>query len=131
MRGARVSVAGIVLASTMVMGCGAPTANEAPPSVVAGQLVLVARDIAFTPAEVSMTSGTALTVVLDNQDVGVPHDVLLLGGPGEGTKLAKTEIVSGVAQARFSIPPLAPGGYRFICDVHPTMTATLQVVAEG
>jgi plastocyanin len=129
MRGARIVVAGIVLASTMVGGCGAPAANEAPPSVVAGQLVVVARDIAFTPAEVTMTSDTALTVVLDNQDAGVPHNVALLGGPGEGTKLAKTEIVSGVAQARFSIPPLIPGGYRLICEVHPTMTANLRVVA--
>ena len=129
MTGRRRSLAGVALAVAILGGCGAPAANEAPPSVVAGQLVLVARDIAFTPTEITMTSGTALTVVMDNQDAGVPHNVLLLGGPGEGAKLAKTEIVSGVAQARFSIPPLVPGGYRFICEVHPNMTATLQVVA--
>ena len=56
-----------------------------------------------------MTTGTALTVVMDNQDAGVPHNVLLLGGADAGTKLAKTEIVSGVGAGEVLDPAAGPG----------------------
>lgn len=127
----------VTLAITMAMslaGCGAAAggdgsgASGSPASPVDGQLTLLARDIAFTPGTVTMTADTALTVVLDNQDAGVPHDVVLKGGAGEGIELGKTEIVTGVDQAQFSIPPLIPGTYRFTCTVHPNMVTALTVV---
>ena len=128
-------LAGVVLTGVLIVGCGAGTAtpapNAAPANVVVGELVLLAKDLAFTPTEATMTAGTALTVVMDNQDAGVPHNVQLLGGMGDGTEVAKTEIVAGVAEASFSIPPLVPGTYRYICEVHPNMTGTLIVVTGG
>ena len=124
----------VVVAAALVAGCGSggttsPAPGASPVGPVAGTLTLRAKDIAFAPTDVTMTSDTALTVVLDNQDAGVPHDAVLYAGAE--TKIASTDIVSGVAQARFSIPPLVPGQYRLSCTVHPNMTATLTVVAPN
>jgi plastocyanin len=124
----------VVVAAAAVGACGSggttsPAPGALPVEPIAGTLTLLAKDIAFTPSQVTMTSDTALTVVLDNEDAGVPHDATLFGGAD--TKIAATDVVSGVAQAKFSIPPLVPGQYRLSCTVHPNMTATLTVVAPS
>jgi len=121
----------VVLLAELVAACGEAEPGAAVAAIVDSRLTIEARGIFFTPAEVTMTANTALTVVLDNQDAGIPHDAVLYGGPGFGTKLAATEIVPGVAQSQFTIPPIVPGRYRISCTVHPNMTATLTVIPPG
>jgi plastocyanin len=119
------------LLATVVGACGDAEAGSAPAEIGDGRLVIQARDIAFLPAEVTMTSNTALTVVLDNLDAGIPHDVALYGGPDLGTRIAATDIVVGLAQADVTIPPIVPGRYRFTCTVHPNMVSSLTVIPPG
>ena len=119
----------------LVIGCG-QAAPAGPPAtavtILSGQMTVVAKDVVLSPAAMTMGANTALTVTFDNQDGGVPHDLVLYAGPGDpGVKLAATDIITGVASAQFSIPPLVPGQYRFTCTVHPNMTATLTVQPPG
>ncbi|MEA2607483.1 MAG: hypothetical protein QOI00_2240, partial [Chloroflexota bacterium] len=44
-----------------------------------------------------------------------------------GASVFKGAIVTGPAKVSYQVPALAAGSYRFLCDVHPTMTGTLTV----
>jgi plastocyanin len=124
-----VAIAGLTATSLVVAGCGgaAPTAPPSDgPAGAAVEIRLVARDIAFTPAQVGAAAGVPLHIVLDNQDAGIPHDIALLGFDGV-TKLGATEIVPGPATAEMDVPGLVPGTYRLLCEVHPNMVTTLTI----
>ena len=44
-----------------------------------------------------------------------------------GSKLAETEIVAGVAETSVDVPGLMPGPYQLMCSVHPNMVTALTV----
>jgi plastocyanin len=134
-------------AATLLAACGAgsptpppataqpPTAaprtaapvTAAPPTPVGGQeapeVVITARNIAFEPAEATIAAGVAFRLGLDNRDAGVPHNLVLKDA--SGAALAKSEIISGPAQAVIELPPLTAGSYTYVCEVHPNMVGTL------
>jgi plastocyanin len=123
------AAAGLLLGCLMgiVVACGGDAAPGTPVGtpvpVVGGQVTITAKDIAFQPATIT-TPSTALTITFDNQDAGVPHDLVLKAGD---VKLAATEIITGPATTTLAIQPLQPGAYQFTCSVHPNMTGTLTV----
>lgn len=128
------SLAAATCALVLVAGCGSAEPAPAAASAVAvtgGQLTVVAKDLALAPAAIQTTSDIALTVDFQNQDNAVPHDLVLSAGPGDGVKLASTEVFSGVASRQFAVPPLVPGQYRFSCTVHPNMSANLTVTGPS
>ena len=122
-------VSAVVLAAIVAGGCGDPTAGSPPvpgdPAAAMQEIRLVAQDIAFTPLDVGAPAGAPLHLVLDNRDSGVPHNVALIAV--NGSKLAETEVVPGVAEATVDVPGLIPGVYQLMCSVHPTMVTTLTV----
>jgi plastocyanin len=83
----------------------------------------------FDPTTLEAKADSPLTLVFDNQDTGVPHD-LVLKNP-DGSKVAVTgdaAIFPGPGQRTFGVPALAAGDYTFLCEVHPaTMTGKLTV----
>ena len=105
--------------------CTEAERQEAVQAVVpAATTTISARNVAFEPTSVAMQSGVALRLVLQNDDAGIPHNILVRGG---GTDIAKSEIVTGVARTELSFGPLPPGDYQFLCEVHPNMTGTLAI----
>jgi plastocyanin len=44
-----------------------------------------------------------------------------------GEPAFRSETFSGIATRTFLLGPLTQGSYRFVCDVHPTMSGTLTV----
>jgi plastocyanin len=89
-------------------------------------ITITAQNIAFTQTTVEAPANQPWTLVFDNQDAGVPHNVDILGANGQ--PLFKTDIFNGVDKRSFSVPALPAGTYKFICDVHPTvMIGTLTV----
>jgi plastocyanin len=121
-----------VLSAVFLAACGG-TSTTAPPSapaVPAGSsaaLTITAKDIAYSPANLSAPAGSQLQIRFDNQDAGVPHNLGLYGDAGFSTKLYESAIKTGPAVEDITIPGLVPGTYQFRCSVHPNMTATLTV----
>jgi plastocyanin len=119
------------------------TTGPAGPLPGEGVTTVVARDIKFVQQVVRVAPGATVTLTLDNQDTGVPHNIeffdtpkagegALLEGCTEGCKdggtVLSTEIESGPAMQAFTFIAPAAGRYGFWCVVHPTtMTGTLIV----
>lgn len=112
---------------------GSPTTSAAPSSSAgasgsaapAGQVQVTAQGIAFTTQSVDAPADTAFSLLFDNQDNGIPHNVDIQDS--SGASVFKGDIVTGVTQTTYNVPALKAGSYTFICDVHPNMTGTLTV----
>ena len=92
--------------------------------VPAATTTITARNLEFEQTTVAMKAGVPLRLVLQNEDAGIPHNILVRGG---GTDIGKTEIVTGIARAELSFGPLPPGEYAFLCEIHPNMAGTITV----
>ena len=92
--------------------------------VPAATTTITARNLEFEQTTVAMKAGVPLRLVLQNEDAGIPHNILVRGG---GTDIGKTEIVTGIARTELSFGPLPPGEYAFLCEVHPNMAGTITV----
>ncbi len=137
-------VLALVAAGTLA-ACGATTPAEAPsvaapptiapviptpigggtqPPEGAGQPVVVAaQDIAFRPGKIGVAANVPFTLILDNRDAGIPHNVEVKDG--SGIALVKSEIVTGPARLEIAMPALPPGDYPFNCSIHPNMTGAI------
>jgi plastocyanin len=83
-------------------------------------VVLVAEDMAFDPDEVTVPAGEPVTVVIDNRDEGVNHNVHVESAPSPN----KTALERGPSQQALTVT-LDPGEYEYVCDIHPNMTGTM------
>ena len=98
------------------------------PTPIGGQseapgVVIAALNIDFSPKVVTVPANIPLTVLFDNQDAGVPHDIQI--SDANGNVIVKSEIITGPKQLQVPLPALAPGAYSFVCVVHPNMTGTI------
>lgn len=121
---------GLVAAAAVFAACGGASAappTEAPGSnppadpAPGGTVTIVAKDMQFAPADVTVPAGTAVQIVFDNQE-GAPHNIAI--SDASGASVFKGEIVSN-KQVTYSVPALQPGSYPFICEVHPNMKGTI------
>jgi plastocyanin len=110
-----------VLAACSGASAEAPT-PAAPASSPSGDAVtIVAKDIKFGPAAVSVKADSAFDIVFDNQD-GAPHNISISNA--SGANVFKGEIVSA-KKVTYSVPALTAGTYGFVCEVHPEMKGTI------
>ncbi len=98
---------------------GAPAAG--PP------LQVSAVNIQYEQSELTAPANTPFQIAFDNKDADVPHNVAIHQGTPTGQEVFMGEIITGVAQKTYDVPPLPAGAYSFVCTVHPTMTGTLTV----
>jgi plastocyanin len=84
----------------------------------------------FNPTTLTATANAAFTLVFDDQDNTVPHNLVLFN-PDGSTKVAvqgDTSFFTGPAQRTYQVPALPAGAYPYKCEVHPgTMNGTLTV----
>jgi len=114
---------GVVVAAALAVILVACNANGSlDPGLLDSDATIVARDIAFQPADVRVTSGQPVTLTLDNRDQGVPHGLIVAR---DGVEIARADIAVGPGKVTLELPPLAPGAYQLSCPVHPVMTGTL------
>ncbi|MBL8776031.1 MAG: cupredoxin domain-containing protein [Acidimicrobiales bacterium] len=85
-----------------------------------GDVVIVADNIAWDTDELEAPADTDYTIVIDNQDQGVQHNLNI-----KDTDF-KTELETGVSAQVLQIN-LPAGEYDYICDLHPNMAGTLTV----
>jgi plastocyanin len=104
-------------------GGGAPAPASQPPDVPAADVTIIASGIAFTTTEVTSPADAPFTIAFDNQDNGVPHDVVIKDDSG-GT-VFQGDVVTGPKAVVYDVPALKAGGYTFVCSIHPNMTGSL------
>ncbi len=85
-----------------------------------GDVVLTADNIAWSTDELQAPADTDFTIVIDNQDAGVQHNLDI-----KDTDF-KTELEAGVSAQVLQIN-LPAGDYDYVCDLHPNMTGSLTV----
>jgi plastocyanin len=89
---------------------------------------VVAMGLAFDTSTITLPAGKPVTLVFDNQDAGVPHNIAIFPSSTDlANPLFRGETFNGVATKDYAIPALEPGEYYFHCDVHPTMYGTVVV----
>jgi plastocyanin len=85
--------------------------------------LVVAQDMAFDPDEVRLPAGRSATIVIDNRDEGVNHNIHIEGAPDPD----RTPLEPGRSQQALTVD-LQPGEYTFVCDIHPNMEG--KIIAE-
>ncbi|MHB8958559.1 MAG: c-type cytochrome [Candidatus Limnocylindrales bacterium] len=101
----------------------APAASQAPTGTT---LNLTALNVAFDKTQLAAPADTPFTIHLDNQDQGIPHNVVIRDA--SGNEVFNGPLVTGPGTADYSIKALPAGQYTFLCIVHPQqMNGTLKV----
>lgn len=117
-----VLVGGLIVALAACSSGGAVVpAGSYPP----GTPTITAKDIAFTQHQIQAPAGKSFTLVFQNTD-GAPHNVAIVQD-GSSDPAFTGDVIMGPREVAYTIPALAPGTYRFRCDVHPDMTGSLVV----
>ncbi len=101
-----------------------PTAPPPPAPPAEQSLTIVAKDVKFSPSSLTARAGAVLHLTLDNQDAGVPHDIVLYDA--SGAIVGATEPVNGPVQQTVTVVLGPAQRYVFKCSVHPqTMNGAL------
>jgi plastocyanin len=91
-----------------------------------GAVTIVAKDLAWDVACLQAPEGDPLTITIDNRDADVNHNLHITDLPGG----PRTELRPGPSKQRLELPAgLAAGEYGYVCDIHPNMTGTLELLA--
>jgi plastocyanin len=104
-------------------GTASAAPSSAPASLPAADVTITAQGIAYTTTAVTAPAGKPFTIAFDNQDPGVPHDVVIKDAGG--AELFKGDLVTGPKVVIYDVPALPAGQYTFVCTVHPNMTGTV------
>ncbi|MGZ4120525.1 MAG: cupredoxin domain-containing protein [Actinomycetota bacterium] len=108
-----------------------PSSSVAPsPTAPVTAVTLVAKNIQWDLSTLLFKAGEKITVTVDNQDSGVPHN---FGVYSNAQRTPDKEIfkpggdVTGPGKKDYTVPALKAGTYYFQCDIHPSMNGTLTV----
>ena len=96
------------------------------------QLEVIGVNISFSPAQLQAVAGEDFSIVFDNQDSNVRHNLAIFAAEddatGGGDPIVATVIESGPDTQELAVAGLAAGDYFIWCQIHTSaMTATLTV----
>jgi plastocyanin len=131
-RAARVAatILAAAIAASVILGCGGGSAlglDQPPASLDPASPRLSAEGIAYDTAELAAPANEAFVIVFENREA-VSHNVSIYADNDLQDRRFEGVLFTGPATRWYPVPALAPGTYRFVCDLHPTMAGIL--VAE-
>ncbi|MCK9306509.1 MAG: PQQ-dependent sugar dehydrogenase [Methanoculleus sp.] len=98
------------------------TGNVTPAAGAATTVNIAADNLAFDAGTITVPAGAEVTMVFDNQDEGVPHNVAVYDSPLRAEQIFVGEVIDGPAEITYTFTaPSEPGTYYFQCDIHPDM----------
>ncbi len=95
------------------------TSTPTTPAPVGGSNAIAIKNFAFSPASLTIKSGTAVTWT--NQD-GAPHQVA--SDPGTPVAFSSDSLANGES---YQFTFTRPGTYTYYCTIHPSMKGTIIV----
>lgn len=102
-------------------------AEPSTPPVDLGHPTISAKAVKFDTLKLTVKAGESAELTFHNEDVGVPHNVAILGADGE--KVFSGEKITGDATIVYELPILDEGAkYTFVCEIHPNMKGEVDVV---
>jgi plastocyanin len=107
-----------------------PGGGEEPPGgggEPGGGSTVVAQNIAFDTQTIELPPDAVVTIMFDNRDAGVLHNISIYSDESLGEILFQGELVTGPATIPYEVGPFPAGEYYFQCDVHPNMNGTVRV----
>jgi plastocyanin len=118
-------VAVLVVSAALVAACGggSAAASVTPPPDAAA--TITARNVAFDPGSVHLPAGQASRLFFRNLD-GTPHNVAVYSDSSAATSLFVGGTITNSATV-YEVPALPAGHYFLRCDVHPSMTGSVDV----
>jgi plastocyanin len=116
-------ILGLGALAAVLAACSGSSAGTAAPagSVDPNAIVVTAKDLKFSPTEVTAPADAPFEIVFDNQE-SAPHNIVI--SDAAGTKVFEGEVVSS-QKVTYQVPALAAGSNPFICAVHPDMKGTV------
>lgn len=114
------AAAGLLAAGIAACG-GAPAPLSTPPP---GAVVVTAQGNAFVSGPYTAPADVAFTLFLVNKD-GEPHNARIWNAAN--VSVHPGAIVQGPGAKAEQVPALPAGTYRLTCDIHPEMSAPLNV----
>jgi plastocyanin len=88
-------------------------------------VISAVNPIEFEQSAFEAAAGVPFTIVFNNNNVGVPHNVAIHVETAKGEEVFKGEVFPGIGTRTYNVPALTAGTYAFICSVHPNMAGTL------
>jgi mono/diheme cytochrome c family protein/plastocyanin len=81
----------------------------------------------FSPTSLEVKAGAAWTLVFDNQDSTVQHNIVVQDASKTTIGPSDAAFFIGPLKKEYAMPALKAGTYSFVCQVHPTtMTGTIE-----
>jgi plastocyanin len=84
---------------------------------------LTAKGIEFQPKTLTLRAGARDTIHFQNDDPSTPHNVVIT--KSSGATVYRGSVVTGPGHAEYSFTGPAAGTYSFHCEIHPSMTGTI------
>lgn len=126
------AMTGIAMVAGGLAVVAAPLQAEEEEVIVALSAPEGAAASGFAADALSVPSAEPFTIAFDNADP-VQHNVVIFDGPdADSPSLFEGALLTGPAEALYSVEPLAEGEYFFNCEIHPaTMTGTMTAAPGG
>lgn len=115
-------------ASAAPSAAASPSSAASPAASAGGGGTVIdetAQNIQFQTTSLQAPANQPFQIQFHNADAGVPHNIAI--EDGSGTVVFKGDIITGVTTKTYDVPALAPGTYKFVCQIHPNMVGTLTV----
>jgi plastocyanin len=113
----------LAIGSVAISACGSKsttTPSTSSTSTTVG-ISLVAQNMAFDKATITIPAGSFVTINFNNMDAGVPHNFALYTSSAATTSIFVGDKITGANTTSYHFTaPSTPGTYFFRCDVHPT-----------